>query len=162
MEGYTGYHACPATVRFWRRLPLAPVSLVVLLWRLSATAEIGPGPIESDFRARAVTQNSFSHPSFDQRRHASHPFLSKMFSTLVRRMASKLPKAEPHYPLRKMWPPDLKTMSNQEQLRFEKRYKRRLRHISQRPRWDKFIQLTQFFSITCRQTEAFLPSNLLR
>ncbi|KAK4213623.1 hypothetical protein V8F33_001919 [Rhypophila sp. PSN 637] len=78
-----------------------------------------------------------------------------MFTTLVRRMASSMPnlpkkpaKPEPFFPLKKVWPPDFKQMSVQQQLRFEKRYKRRLRHISQRPGWDKGVQIAQFITIS--------------
>ncbi|KAL2258016.1 hypothetical protein VTK26DRAFT_8832 [Humicola hyalothermophila] len=39
-------------------------------------------------------------------------------------------------------------MSPQQQLRFEKKYKRRLALATARPQWDKFIKLTQLFSIT--------------
>lgn len=87
---------------------------------------------------------------------------AKMFATtLARRMASRIPnmpslprsapKPEPYFPLKKVWPPDFSKMSPQQQLRFEKRYKRRLRHISQRPGWDKAVQLAQFFTISCKQ-----------
>ncbi|KAM7206417.1 hypothetical protein V8F20_002766 [Naviculisporaceae sp. PSN 640] len=79
-------------------------------------------------------------------------------ATLARRMASRIPnmpslprstpKPERYFPLKKVWPPDFSRMSPQQQLRFEKRYKRRLRHISQRPGWDKAVQLAQFFTIS--------------
>ncbi len=74
-----------------------------------------------------------------------------MFPTLVRRLAqSAKPQINATSPskLKKVWPPDFSKLSYAEQLRYEKRYKRRVAHISARPRWDKFIKLTQLFTIT--------------
>lgn len=65
----------------------------------------------------------------------------------------KLPHISPalltQYPAKKSWPPDFKTMSPQEQLKYEKRYKRKLHHIAQRPRWNKIVQLAQLGTISC-------------
>ncbi|KAK3370850.1 hypothetical protein B0T24DRAFT_301179 [Lasiosphaeria ovina] len=76
-----------------------------------------------------------------------------MFPTLVRRLA-QAPKPQifesitaPSKPKR-VWPPDFTKMTPQEQLRFEKRYKRRLAHMAQRPRWNKIVKLTQYFTIS--------------
>ncbi|KAK3396757.1 hypothetical protein B0T20DRAFT_242867 [Sordaria brevicollis] len=52
------------------------------------------------------------------------------------------------YPAKKSWPPDFSTMSPQEQLKYEKRYKRKIHHIAQRPRWDKMVQLAQLGTIS--------------
>ncbi|CAK7230360.1 hypothetical protein SCUCBS95973_007546 [Sporothrix curviconia] len=49
---------------------------------------------------------------------------------------------------KKVWPPDFSRMTPQEQLRLEKRFKRRMALASARPRWVKFIKLVQLFSIT--------------
>ena len=82
-----------------------------------------------------------------------------MFPTLVRRLA-QAPKPQIHsaaaqgIKLKKVWPPDMKSMTPQQQLRFEKKYKRRLALATARPRWDKFIKLTQLFTITCMDIEA--------
>lgn len=78
-----------------------------------------------------------------------------MFPTLVRRLAQaskpqvNVPAAGNPIKLKKVWPPDFKSMSPQQQLRFEKKYKRRLKLATARPRWDKFVRLTQLCSITC-------------
>ncbi|KAK4152611.1 hypothetical protein C8A00DRAFT_34701 [Chaetomidium leptoderma] len=79
-----------------------------------------------------------------------------MFPTLVRRLAQA---AKPQmnalptntisaYKLKKVWPPDMKTMTSQQQLRFEKKYKRRLKIATARPRWDKFVRLAQLCTMT--------------
>ncbi|KAK0613350.1 hypothetical protein B0T14DRAFT_569410 [Immersiella caudata] len=75
-----------------------------------------------------------------------------MLPTLVRRMAQA---GKPHVEfalgpskLKKQWPPDFSKLSPQEQLKFEKRYKRRIHHIAQRPKWNKMIQLAQLFTIS--------------
>ncbi|KAJ4307263.1 hypothetical protein N0V88_000645 [Collariella sp. IMI 366227] len=77
-----------------------------------------------------------------------------MLPTLARRMA-QAPKPQlnaglttPLFKLKKVWPPEMKTMTAQQQLRFEKKYKRRLKLATARPRWDKFIRLSQLFTIT--------------
>ncbi|OAA55823.1 hypothetical protein SPI_08030 [Niveomyces insectorum RCEF 264] len=54
----------------------------------------------------------------------------------------------PPHRAKKVWPPDFTRLSPQEQLRFEKRYKRRVALASARPRWIKFIKLVQLFSVT--------------
>ncbi|CAK7265963.1 hypothetical protein SEPCBS119000_001779 [Sporothrix epigloea] len=59
---------------------------------------------------------------------------------------SGLPRQE--YRTKKVWPPDFSRMSPQEQLRLEKRFKRRMALASARPRWVKFIKLAQLFTIT--------------
>ncbi|KAG6354708.1 hypothetical protein INS49_004726 [Diaporthe citri] len=73
-----------------------------------------------------------------------------MFSTLVRRAAqgTKSPSSAEYirkirelYPPKKVWPPDFKRLSPQEQLKFEKKFKRRLAIRAERPRWAKFIKL---------------------
>ncbi|KAK1834521.1 hypothetical protein QBC39DRAFT_343302 [Podospora conica] len=85
-----------------------------------------------------------------------------MFPTLARRMAQAAEKAATKSKattssasslsspsrLKKVWPPDFSKLSQQEQLHFEKRYKRRVAHIAQRPRWNKMIQLAQLTTIT--------------
>lgn len=40
-------------------------------------------------------------------------------------------------------------MSPQEQLKYEKRYKRKIHHIAQRPKWNKMVQLAQLGTISC-------------
>lgn len=80
-----------------------------------------------------------------------------MFSTLARRAAqgSKpqssseyIRKIRELYPPKKVWPPDFKTLSPQEQLKFEKKFKRRLAIKAERPKWDKAIKLAQLFTVT--------------
>lgn len=76
-----------------------------------------------------------------------------MLPTLVRRMAQavkpEIPASTNPSKLKKVWPPDFSKLSPQEQLRFEKRYKRRIAHIAQRPTWTKVVKLTQYFTISC-------------
>ncbi|OTA65371.1 hypothetical protein K449DRAFT_431971 [Hypoxylon sp. EC38] len=85
-----------------------------------------------------------------------------MFPTLMRRMAEvpiapKLRNAtmtpltgvyNSRYKPKKVWPPDFSKLSEKEQFRFERRYKRRVKLATSRPRWDKFIRLAQLFSVT--------------
>ncbi|KAK5997198.1 hypothetical protein PT974_02551 [Cladobotryum mycophilum] len=81
-----------------------------------------------------------------------------MFSTLARRLAqsakeplskSVLPTIGSNpYQARKVWPPDFKGLDHQQQLRFEKKYKRRISLASRRPRWDKAVKYAQLATIT--------------
>jgi hypothetical protein len=81
-------------------------------------------------------------------------FILAMFPTLVRRLAQATkPRlnaavSNPTYKLKKVWPPDIKNMTSQQQLRFEKKYKRRLKLATARPRWDKFVRLAQLCTMT--------------
>ncbi|KAK4135749.1 hypothetical protein BT67DRAFT_440618 [Trichocladium antarcticum] len=75
-----------------------------------------------------------------------------MLPTLVRRLAQA---AKPQLnaaaanatKLKKVWPPDMKTMSTQQQLHFEKKYKRRVKLATARPQFDKAMQLAQLFTM---------------
>lgn len=51
---------------------------------------------------------------------------------------------------KKVWPPNFKELSHQEQLRFEKKYKRRILMASRSPRWEKGIKYAQLLTITGR------------
>ncbi|PSR80063.1 hypothetical protein BD289DRAFT_349208, partial [Coniella lustricola] len=51
------------------------------------------------------------------------------------------------YPPKKVWPPDFTKLSPQEQLRYEKKYKRRMGLAMARPQWHRFIKLVQLFSM---------------
>lgn len=50
----------------------------------------------------------------------------------------------------------MSTMSAQQQLRFEKKYKRRLKLATARPGWDKGVRLAQLFTITCAYMSKWL------
>ncbi|KAI0517305.1 hypothetical protein F5B22DRAFT_116472 [Xylaria bambusicola] len=81
-----------------------------------------------------------------------------MFPTLVRRLATSPPSAPKlgnivnarfsEYKPKKVWPPDFSKLSKKEQFRFEKRYKRRIRLATARPRWNKLVQLAQLGTVT--------------
>ncbi|KZL82531.1 hypothetical protein CI238_02810 [Colletotrichum incanum] len=74
-----------------------------------------------------------------------------MFSTFVRRAAeaagSKLTVFNNPYRTKKVWPPDFTNLSPQSQLRFEKKYKRRLALVYARPRWNKAVKLAQLATV---------------
>lgn len=75
-----------------------------------------------------------------------------MFSATLRRMAqvakSGLNVANNPYKTRKVWPPNFAQLSPQQQLRFEKKYKRRIYLASHSPKWNKTARLLQFVMIT--------------
>ncbi|KAH6891235.1 hypothetical protein B0T10DRAFT_484771 [Thelonectria olida] len=80
-----------------------------------------------------------------------------MFPTLFRRMAAAprqnllrsapLSVANNPYKARKVWPPNFKGLSHQQQLRFEKKYKRRIALASRAPRWEKAVKFAQLITI---------------
>lgn len=84
-----------------------------------------------------------------------------MLPTLLRRAAEsagrKFDVFTNPYRAKKVWPPDFTGLSPQAQLRFEKKYKRRLALVYARPRWDKAIKLIQLVTVTgwCRACEGF-------
>lgn len=80
-----------------------------------------------------------------------------MLPTLARRAAHKVARPQLEYiqrirelyPPKKVWPPDFSRLSPQEQLRYEKKYKRRMALATTRPKWDKAVKLLQLFSVVC-------------
>jgi hypothetical protein len=85
-----------------------------------------------------------------------------MFASLVRRSAtntspinlrnsSRISLAGTYtsrYKPKKIWPPDFSKLSQKEQFRFEKKYKRRVKLATARPRWDKYVKMAQLVTVT--------------
>ncbi|KAH8175587.1 hypothetical protein LIA77_04005 [Sarocladium implicatum] len=82
-----------------------------------------------------------------------------MFATLMRRSAREpLSKVTSQasgafsntnpFKARKVWPPNLEELSPQQQLRFEKKYKRRVVLAQRAPRWQKAVKYAQFVTLT--------------
>ncbi|KAG5918979.1 hypothetical protein E4U42_006689 [Claviceps africana] len=81
-----------------------------------------------------------------------------MFSASVRRLAQagkdSLPKQVPFtvfnnpYTARKVWPPNFNHLNHAQQLRFEKKYKRRIELASHSPRWQKGVKYAQLATMT--------------
>lgn len=63
---------------------------------------------------------------------------------------SKLPPiaASNIYKAKTVWPPDFKQLTHQQQLRFEKKYKRRMFLANRSPRWDKAVKYAQLATMT--------------
>jgi hypothetical protein len=95
-----------------------------------------------------------------------------MFPTLLRRSREPLSKvtssilgssttttaASTPFKARKVWPPNLENLTPQQQLRFEKKYKRRVVLAQQAPRWQKGVKYAQFATLTgmfCVETDLF-------
>lgn len=76
-----------------------------------------------------------------------------MFTTVARRLAQSSKETLAHkitpiaasnfYKNKKVWPPNFKELSHQQQLRFEKKYKRRILLANRSPRWDKGVKYAQ-------------------
>lgn len=48
------------------------------------------------------------------------------------------------YKTRKVWPPNFAELSPQQQLRFEKKYKRRIYQAHHSPKWDRAVRVVRF------------------
>jgi len=80
-----------------------------------------------------------------------------MLPTLARRAVSSVTqaiKATPAiygnpYQTKRIWPPDFTKMTPQQHLRFEKKFKRRIKLAHARPGFHKKVKLAQLFAVTC-------------
>lgn len=71
---------------------------------------------------------------------------------LVQRVLGRPPKtqlppfnpARNRFPAKKKWPPQLMELTERQQFRFERKYKRRLRMKSLRPVWNKWVTIVQW------------------
>jgi hypothetical protein len=52
------------------------------------------------------------------------------------------------YKTRKVWPPNFAELTPQQQLRFEKKYKRRIYLASYSPKWDKGVRMVRFLGVS--------------
>lgn len=91
-----------------------------------------------------------------------------MFPTLLRRTAKEaLPKRVPlsiannPHRARKVWPPDFKDLNSQQQLRFEKKWKRRMNLASHSPRWIKAVKYAQLVTIAGKSASLGLAGGVV-
>lgn len=78
------------------------------------------------------------------------PTLARRLAQTAKEQLSKntpLTVANNPYKARKVWPPDFKELTHQQQLRFEKKYKRRIALANYSPRWDKGVKYAQLLTI---------------
>ncbi|KAI0395637.1 hypothetical protein F5Y17DRAFT_182222 [Xylariaceae sp. FL0594] len=81
------------------------------------------------------------------RRTASSTLASKIVTSTTTTTTRHQPLPGRYKP-KKVWPPDFKNLSRMEQFRLEKKYKRRVKLATARPRWDKFVRLAQLGSVS--------------
>ncbi|KAG6013581.1 hypothetical protein E4U43_007221 [Claviceps pusilla] len=91
-----------------------------------------------------------------------------MFSMSARRLAQagkdSLPKQVPFtvfsnpYTARKVWPPNFNHLDHAQQLRFEKKYKRRIELASHSPRWQKGVKFAQLATMAAALVWLFFYS----
>ncbi|KAI1132664.1 hypothetical protein F5Y10DRAFT_261086 [Nemania abortiva] len=60
------------------------------------------------------------------------------------------------YKPKKVWPPDFSKLSQRDKFRLEKKYKRRVRLATARPRWDRFVRLARLGAVTFVIVYSFL------
>lgn len=63
---------------------------------------------------------------------------------------------------KKKWPPDIKMLPPGEQFKFERSYRRRAKLKWARPRWNKWLTVVQWTSISCRDTRRLALAMLVR
>lgn len=132
------------------------------MWRTNESGGAVAVPFQASALARSV-QHASSNAIQTQRSH-------EMFPTLLRRMAKEplkeglenitrrvpLTIANNTYRARKVWPPDFKGLTPQQQLRFEKKWKRRLGLASHSPKWIKGLKYAQLLTVTSELPPCFL------
>jgi hypothetical protein len=77
--------------------------------------------------------------------------MSGFFARLFGRQKSTLPPfdfARNRFPMRKKWPPNLRALTERQQFRFERKFKRRIREKSIRPQWNKWVKIVQWSIIS--------------
>ncbi|EKG17943.1 hypothetical protein MPH_04800 [Macrophomina phaseolina MS6] len=76
-----------------------------------------------------------------------------MLRTLARRAAEPpRPAFDIHnnpYKAKRLWPPDFSKLPPKHQFRLERKYRRRSQLKWARPRWNKFVKLAQWATISC-------------
>lgn len=76
-----------------------------------------------------------------------------MLRTLVRRAAERPRSAfdinNNPYKAKRVWPPDFSKLPPKHQFRLERKYRRRSQLKWARPRWNKFVKLAQWATISC-------------
>lgn len=74
-----------------------------------------------------------------------------LFRRLFGRERSTLPPfdfARNRFHVRKKWPPNLRQLTEHQQFRFERKFKRRIRLKAIRPQWNKWVKITQWSLIS--------------
>jgi hypothetical protein len=75
----------------------------------------------------------------------------RLFNRLLGRHENTLPPfdfARNKYPAKKKWPPNLRALTDKQQFRFERKFKRRIKAKSIRPQWNKWTKVVQWSLIS--------------
>jgi hypothetical protein len=75
----------------------------------------------------------------------------RLFNRLLGRHQNTLPPfdfARNKYPAKKKWPPNLRALTDKQQFRFERKFKRRIKAKSIRPEWNKWTKVVQWSMIS--------------
>jgi hypothetical protein len=80
-----------------------------------------------------------------------HDTMLGLFNRLFGRQKTTLPPFDfkrNRFRARKNWPPNLRELTERQQFRFERKFKRRIKLKSARPVWNKWIGIVQWSSIS--------------
>ena len=75
----------------------------------------------------------------------------RLFNRLLGRNENTLPPFDfacNKYPAKKKWPPNLRALTDKQQFRFERKFKRRIKMKSIRPQWNKWTKVVQWSLIS--------------
>jgi hypothetical protein len=75
----------------------------------------------------------------------------RLINRLLGRHENTLPPfdfARNKYPAKKKWPPNLRALTEKQQFRFERKFKRRIKAKSIRPEWNKWTKVVQWSMIS--------------
>ncbi|KAH7561836.1 hypothetical protein J3E72DRAFT_30604 [Bipolaris maydis] len=75
----------------------------------------------------------------------------RLINRLLGRYENTLPPfdfARNKYHVKKKWPPNLRALTEKQQFRFERKFKRRIKLKSERPLWNKWIKVAQWSLIS--------------
>lgn len=75
----------------------------------------------------------------------------RLLNRLLGRHENRLPPfdfARNKYHVKKKWPPNFRALTEKQQFRFERKFKRRVKLKSMRPVWDKWIRVAQWSMIS--------------
>ncbi|EUC50421.1 hypothetical protein COCMIDRAFT_82031 [Bipolaris oryzae ATCC 44560] len=75
----------------------------------------------------------------------------RLINRLLGRHENTLPPfdfARNKYPVKKKWPPNLRALTEKQQFRFERKFKRRIKLKSERPLWNKWTKVVQWSLIS--------------
>lgn len=122
------------------RLDLLSISLV--LAQLSEVVEASDCPRK--LSSARVPKNPPADTASRAYTHITATMLGRLFGRAPKRQLPPFDFSRNRFRAKKHWPPNLRELTEKQQFRFERKYKRRLRLKSIKPQWQKWIKIVQW------------------